>query len=241
MDLTENLFTLRGGSERYSAISSVAWSETTCPSCQNPRMLVIAYRDQPDFYSEGYALNTWLLCPACGTGAVVDRFGRVSPGQMEFPTPDGTPESEAKIWEETRTCLSVEAYNAVAMLCRKLLLHLVFTHERSEDSSATPRKMTFAQAVQYLLDNGVITAANKPLATDIQNIGNRANHELPDITEEEARKIALFTHYLFLSVYEMPKKASIPTAFVGPAAEPYEGDMDPDTSQEPSYFDLKKG
>lgn len=84
------------------------------------------------------------------------------------------------------------------------------------------------------MDNGVITAANQPLATEIKNIGNRANHELPDITRDEAQKIALFTNYLFVSVYEMPKKASLPTAFVGSAAEPYEGDLEPDVSDQPS-------
>jgi hypothetical protein len=36
-----------------------------------------------------------------------------------------------------------------------------------------PPNITFAQAVQYLLQNGVITAANEPLALEIKNIGNR--------------------------------------------------------------------
>jgi hypothetical protein len=125
------------------------------------------------------------------------------------------------------------------MLCRKLLLHLVFTHARSRNPQAKPDKITFAQAVQYLLHNGVITAAMEPLATEIKNIGNQANHELPDITGGQARKIAFFTYYLFQSVYEVPTKASIPTAFIGSAAEPYKGDLEPDIYNESSYFDLK--
>jgi hypothetical protein len=153
---------------------------------------------------------------------------------MEFPTPDGTPPAERKIWGEVRECLSIHAYNAVAMLCRKLLLDLVFTHERSQNEQAEPRKIDFAQAVQYLLDNGVITPAHKPLATEIRKIENHANHELPDITGGEALKTARFTQFLFVSVYEMPKKASIPTPFVGVAAGPYEGDFEPDVSNESS-------
>ena len=47
---------------------------------------------------------------------------------------------------------------------------------------------------------------------------------------EEASKIAMFTHFLFLAVYEMPTKAAIPTPFIGEAAEPYIGDLEPDTS-----------
>jgi hypothetical protein len=231
MDVLRNIRTINAPVD-YTVTETEAWSEVVCPGCSNPRMLIVARRDHDSYLDLGITLNTWLLCISCGTGAVADSYGVVWPGQMAYPTPDGTPEAETKIWEEIRKCLCVDAYNAVAMLCRKLLLHLVFTHERSQNPHATPRRMTFAEAVQYLLDNGVITAAHKPLATEIKDIGNRANHELPDITEDEARKIALFTNYLFVSVYEMPKKASISTAFVGPAAQPYEGDLDPDASNE---------
>lgn len=231
MDVTRSIVTVKGYGD-YTVTESEAWSAVACPSCRNPNMLCVARQQYDELSSSGYALNAWLLCVSCGQAAVGDRFGRVSPGAKEFPTPDGTPEAEAKLWEEIRNCQSVAAYNAVAMLCRKLLLHLVFTHERSQNPQATPRNITFAQAVQYLLNNGVITAATQPLAREIKNIGNRANHELPDITQDEGQKIALFTHYLFLSVYEMPKKASIPTAFVGSAAEPYEGDLEPDVSGE---------
>ncbi len=229
MDILENISTVRGH-HLYAATDTQAWSAATCPNCHNPNMLTVAIREREVYYSHGYALNAWLLCVSCGTGAVADEYGRISPSIKEFPTPDGTPSAEKKVWEEVRDCLAVGAYNASAMLCRKLLLHLVFTHERSQDPGATARNINFAQAVQYLVDRGVITAAYGPLATEIRNIGNRANHELPDITRDEARKIALFTHHMFVSVYEMPKKASISTAFVGAAAEPYEGDLEPEAT-----------
>jgi|HubBroStandDraft_3_1064219.scaffolds.fasta_scaffold587496_2 hypothetical protein len=63
----------------------------------------------------------------------------------------------------------------------------VFTHERSQIPEAKARNINFAQAVQYLLGKGVITNASEPLATEIRRIGNRANHELPDITKDEAQ------------------------------------------------------
>jgi hypothetical protein len=237
MDVTQDIKTIEGGS--YPVTDSEAWSQIACPSCRNPQMLIVA-RYEPsvmllgrvmalDDITEGDVTTRWLFCVGCKTAAV-DSHGQVSPPAMEYPTPDGTPQAEKKVWEEVRECLSIHAYNAVAMLCRKLLLHLVFTHERSQNAQAAPRNIDFARAVQYLLDNGVITAAYQPLATEIRKIGNRANHELPDITGGEARKIASFTHYLFVSVYEMPKKANIPTNFVGSAAEPYEGDLEPDVS-----------
>ena len=70
------------------------------------------------------------------------------------------------------------------------------------------------------------------LATNIKDVGNKANHELPHVTETDARDIALFTHYLFISVDEMPKRARYETAFVGDAAEPYDGNLGADAQDE---------
>lgn len=243
-DVTHGIFTIKGSS--YPVTDSQAWSDIACPSCRNPRMLVVA-REEPSILMKGGAMgsdreiepgvvtNRWLLCAACKTGAVADGYGQVWPPAMEFSTPDGTPGPEKKLWEEACECLAVQAYTAVAMLCRKLLLHLVFTHKRSQDPEAKPpNRMPFAAAVQYLSDEGIITKAMEHLAKEIKDIGNDANHELPAITGGQARKIALFTHYLFVSVYEMPKKAGMPTPFVGSAAEPYEGSLEPDASDEAS-------
>lgn len=148
---------------------------------------------------------------------------------MPFGDPDGTPDPELTLWREVRRCFSVSAYNAVAMLCRKILLHMVFTHQRNRDPEATPHDLSFAAAVRYLADNGVITQDQHPLAESIRNVGNKANHELPDITESEASDIALFTYFLFLSAYEMPARGRYQSNFLGEAAVPYDGNLGPDT------------
>jgi hypothetical protein len=135
MDILETISTVRGA-QIYTATDSQAWSAAECPNCSNPNMLAVAVREQEVYYSDGYALNARLLCVGCGTGAVADRYGRISPSAKDFATPDGTPKVEAKIWEEVRECLSVGAYNAVAMLCRRLLLHLCF-HPREKPESGS--------------------------------------------------------------------------------------------------------
>jgi hypothetical protein len=91
----------------------------------------------------------------------------------------------------------VDAFNAVAMLCRKLLLHLVFTHERSQNENATPRNITFAQAVQYLLQNGIITAANEPLALGIKPLATgRITSSLTSLGKMLKRSHCSHTTYL---------------------------------------------
>lgn len=191
-------------------------------------LFVIARRGTSDQFEAGSVKNAWFYCVNCRKGCVSNGLV-VVPGKLDFPTPEGTPEQEAQLWEEVRRCLSAGAFNAAAMLCRKLLLHMVFTHKRSLDRNATPDDLSFAAAVA---DNGVITEAMNNLATNIKDVGNKANHELPHVTETDARDIALFTHYLFISVDEMPKRARYETAFVGDAAQPYDGNLGADAQDE---------
>ena len=194
-------------------------------------LFVIARRGTVEDIAYGDIKNAWLYCVNCRNGCVVNE-SKLVPGKMTFPTPEGTPQLEAQLWEEIRRCLSVSAFNAVAMLCRKLLLHMVLTHKRSIDPEAPPEDLNFAAAVRYLGENGVITAAMNNLAVNIKDVGNKANHELPHITQTEANDIALFTHYLFISVYEMPARARFPTPFVGDAATPYDGNLGPDVDDD---------
>jgi hypothetical protein len=74
----------------------------------------------------------------------------------------------------------------------------------------------------------------RPLADNIKDVGNKANHELPHITETRAKDIALFTRYLFVSVYEMPARGRYQTPFVGEAATPFEGNLGADADNEQS-------
>ena len=154
-------------------------------------LFVIARRGTSDQFEAGSVKNAWFYCVNCRKGCVSNGLVVVVPGKLDFPTPEGTPEQEAQLWEEVRRCLSAGAFNAAAMLCRKLLLHMVFTHKRSLDRNATPDDLSFAAAVRYLADNGVITEAMNNLATNIKDVGNKANHELPHVTETDARDIAL--------------------------------------------------
>ena len=107
------------------------------------------------------------------------------------------------------------------MICRKLLLHVAYTHQRVSNSKARPFN-NFAKAVQYLEDENVILASHKAWVDQIRELGNRANHELPNISGEEATNIARFTHQLFVNLYEMPFKASLDNPLTGEAATPSE-------------------
>jgi hypothetical protein len=225
VEITRGISTIAGFGQ-YGPAQTEAWAKVDCPYCDAKSVLVVGMRDSANPNS-AYPRNLWFLCIACGDAFVMNGFDLV-PSKMPFAEPDGTPKPELALWREVRRCFSVNAYNAVAMLCRKILLHMVFTHQRSRDPDTAPQDLSFAAAVRYLSENGVITEDQRTLAENIRNVGNKANHELPDITNEEASDIALFTYFLFLSAYEMPARARYQSKFVGDAAVPYEGNLGAD-------------
>jgi Domain of unknown function (DUF4145) len=207
----------------YSIDDEEAWAAgVQCSFCGGTPLMVVAQT-----HRYGAHPVQWLHCIRCGQGAVVNGF-QMSPGLKQFPTPEGTPEAESKLWEEVRTCLSVDAYDAVAMICRKLLLHIVYTHQRSINPNAKPKKIRFEEAVNYLVNNEVIPKNHHVWVDTIRTTGNAATHELPGVSAEQAAQIALFTHQLFTNIYEMPARANFDSQYVGDAAMPT---VDDDTSE----------
>jgi hypothetical protein len=198
----------------FNVNSNDAWEKhTECPFCGAKPLAVVAYRN---------AFNTWLYCINCEKASVAnaDSFGRyVSPGRLTLPTPDGVPEGDASLWQQIRACLSVGASTAVAMLCRKMLLHLAHTHESTQNPNATPPQ-NFVSAVDYLKTNYLVPIQFHNWIDKIRLVGNEANHELPQVSEDDARDIALFTHNLLITLYELPKRANIASPMQPPGSPP---------------------
>lgn len=207
----------QGGSS-FHPTTADAWEDTTCGFCGAVSLFTVA-RVKPD-NRRALAPVIWMRCPRCLRGCVVND-GIPSPSPLPFFTPEGVPQQEAALWEQARASLSVGAYSGAAMICRKLLLHIAYTHQRADNPDAEPFS-NFAKAVQYLEDEHVILASHKSWVDQIRQLGNRANHELPDITADEATNIARFTLQLFINLYEMPFKADLSNPLTGEAANPYE-------------------
>lgn len=193
----------------YNISADEAWNRNTnCPNCGSPLLFVVGFRrGQPNS-------TYWLFCLRCNFGCVTNQSGsqprKIAPGDKKYPTPDGVPPEEEALWEEIRERLSVQASTAVAMLCRKMLLHLAYTHDQVNNPSATPPS-NFVQAVDYLKNNNLIPVQHHDWVNQIRLVGNEANHELPQINEATAEDIALFTHNLLVTLYELPARANIPS------------------------------
>jgi len=107
--------------------------------------------------------------------------------------------------------LSVGASTAAVMLCRKLLVHVAVGQGLAEQNDKG-RSPTFASAVEYLQDEGIITKRMRPWVDRIREVGNEANHEIPSISAEVALDIATFTEQLLRLTYEMDALMEDPAA-----------------------------
>ncbi len=180
--------------------SDTTWANARCPYCGHEHALVVAAQTDGN-YEQAPDLTTWFRCVACKAGFVA-QDGVIQPAPIPLRTPDGMPTDEVAVWDEVRACLGIGASTAVVMLCRKLLLHIAVTHGLASTNSRGYAP-GFAECVQHLQDEGVVTSRMKAWVDRIKEIGNDANHTLVPITKEQAFDVATFMEQLLILAYEL--------------------------------------
>lgn len=177
----------------YGPEDSQAWALAVCPDCGGNQMATIA-RSQD-------GAQEWLRCVNCSL-ATVRNNGAVSPTVLPLRAPVGVVGVELAAWKEVRECLSVGAYTAAVMMCRKLLFHVAVAQGMPE-ANDRGRAPSFIDAVEHLQDNGLITARMRPWVDRIKDVGNEANHQIQPINPDVALDVATFTEQLLRLTYEM--------------------------------------
>jgi len=189
---------------RLDSDDARSWAHAACGSCGGEGQMVVVAMTKGLVMGEAYGdlQVQWLRCMRCLRGVVVNGE-QISPAVMPLDNPDGVPEDDLAAWQEVRGCLSVGAYTAAVMMCRKLLFHVAVAHElpRKNDKDRAP---TFAEALDHLESEGVFTTRMRPWVERIKDVGNEANHELSGVTKAQALDIAKFTQYLLQLAYELP-------------------------------------
>ncbi len=122
---------------------------------------------------------------------------------MPLDDPEHLGGADLEAWLEVRGCLSVGANTAAVMMCRKLLFHMAVTHGLPE-KNARDRSPTFAEALEHLQSEGIITKHMRTWVDRIKVVGNEANHELPGIAADDAMDVAKFTRQLLHLAYDLP-------------------------------------
>ncbi len=194
----QDLFLIEGSPYgRLKSDQSEAWHVAECPECGGNQMAVLART-----YDRADDEALWMRCMNCRRPLTQFR-GYIQSVKRPLRDPQGITGTEAAAWSEVRSCLSVGAYTASVMLCRKLLFHIAVGHglPAKNDRNRAP---TFAEAVDQLESEGVITKKMRPWVDRIKDVGNDASHEITPVPQSAALDVASFTLQLLVLAYELP-------------------------------------
>lgn len=137
----------------------------------------------------------WMLCTNCALASVwVDEFQ--FPGEIFGPAIEGLPEDVEGSYDEARRCMSVGAFVAAELLCRKILMHVAVEKGSKEG-------LSFVAYLSHLEGAGYVTPPMKGWVDLIRKHGNEATHELQAPDRKRAESTVMFTAELLRLVYEM--------------------------------------
>jgi hypothetical protein len=142
------------------------------------------------------------VCPSCERPTFFDLGGKQIPAPRIGNAVKGiTDKGVEALYNEARDCTMVGANTAAVLLARKLLMNVAVQH------GAQPGK-TFVEYIDYLAANGFVPPNGLVWVDQIRKKGNEATHEIPQITEQDARQILTFVEFLLKFVYELPSMAT---------------------------------
>ena len=142
----------------------------------------------------------WLLCPSCGHGSV-QHGNTILPSLLSIPQVEGLTSDICQVYGEARKSFAVEAYTGCELLCRKILMSVAVDRGAAEDKS-------FEHYVDYLKDNGHITASLKDMTDIIRRNGNQSTHKIGQPDPERAEYTIEFTAQILRSIYEVESQFS---------------------------------
>ena len=187
---------------QLQSTDSESWFRRDCPYCGGAQMTLVG---RTNGRSEAPRVM-WLRCVNCRMGVVVNNDEQ-SPGAKPLDVPKGVEGDDLAAWEEVRSCLAVGARTAAVMMCRKLLFHIAVS-EGLPERKDNGRAPGFAEAMDHLENEWVVTKRMRAWADRVKDVGNEANHELTGYTFEQALDIARFTRQLLHLSYELPLLAA---------------------------------
>jgi Domain of unknown function (DUF4145) len=141
------------------------------------------------------------ICGFCNGITFFDHMGEHWPAALGGDAVGSLPTTVAELYEEARGCISVRAYTAAALACRKLLMNTAAT-------KGAPGNQNFVAYVEYLASNGYIPPDARPWVDHIRSVGNEATHEIPQTTREDAEELMALTEMLLKLVYELPAQVN---------------------------------
>ncbi|OLO28127.1 hypothetical protein BTR23_18660 [Alkalihalophilus pseudofirmus] len=138
------------------------------------------------------------ICPSCNQPTYIRISSSTQvPGIKAGKSLDYLPEAVGQLYEEARSCISVNAFTASVIACRKLLMNTAVSKGAEEGKS-------FAHYVNFLKENHYIPPQSEEWVDHIRKKGNEANHEIKAMNREDTEELLNFIQLLLTNVYVMP-------------------------------------
>jgi len=174
----------------FGGVSGLEPRDFTCGYCGREVASALGY--------SGGADHRIYICPRCAYPTTFSRRRQI-PGVAAGEQVTHLPPEVENLYGEARRTFSVDAYTSSVMASRKVLMNVAVAQ------GATAGK-NFKEYVDYLADKGYVPPGRRDWVNHIRDKGNDANHEIPNMTKDDARELLDFLGMLLKFVYEFPAR-----------------------------------
>lgn len=139
------------------------------------------------------------ICPHCKEPNYNDINSNWIPGQKVGKDINDLPEKIEYAYNEARECYKSNCFTASALMCRKLLMNIAVEIGADEN-------LKFIQYVDFLVEQNFTPPNSKDWIDHIRTEGNRATHEIEEISQERCQNLITFAEMILIFSYEFPQK-----------------------------------
>lgn len=141
------------------------------------------------------------ICPACNEPTYFREWSDYHvPNEMYGDdVAEIKDENIARMYNEARRCMSVDAFTASVMCSRKILMQIAVR-------KGAKIGLTFTEYVEFLINNHFAPIDAKEWISDIRKTAGQANHELRIMTRKESEDLIDFNSLLLKIIFEYPER-----------------------------------
>lgn len=161
-----------------------------CWNCNNQVASYTGYKTHTDKLKKKI-----YLCQHCEAPNVFDVTGASILSPLPGKEIKKLPANINNIYEEVRKCMQSNSFTGAVMLMRKIIMNIA-VHEGAKEG------LSFADYIDFLYTQGIVPKKSKSKADSVRAVGNSANHEIENRTQEEAQNCFEFIELLLKVNYE---------------------------------------
>lgn len=181
---------------KWSGIQMLEEKQYTCGYCSvtvGPNRGYV-YRNE---FEEHIVKQIIYICPNCNQPTHYNLNNKTqTPSPVFGEEVDRLPSDIERLYNQARRCYSIGAFDAIAMISRKIIMNTAVFEGAKE-------KMSFIEYVNFLDEDNLVSKNAKKWLNKLRELGNEANHEIKAITKIQAEEALKFVAILLKNVFGM--------------------------------------